>query len=249
MRSDYRSKKDKPKLLYDARGMRIQNNRFSNKLKHALLFYALPYLVINGLIFMLVTTAPKIDIKVVETNDYRTTQVEFTVNSLLPLKSLTADIESKEVEFTKEGSTYTATVDLNGTFYVDAIGINGMHGSASADVSVLDATAPILDAENCEISGGDLQFIITDSQSGVNFESIYGIYKGGEVRPTSYDPETGIVIIPFITDSLEIHAEDMVGNAVIGNISATTDYTGSSDAAEDTAAGEADESDTDEEDT
>ncbi len=247
MRSNYRpKKKEKPQLLYDAYGMRIQNNRFSNKLKHFLLFCLLPYVAVNGLILLLVTAGPKVEIQVADTNDYRTTQVQFTVKSLLPLKSLTANIESVDVPFEKNGSSYTATVNMNGTFYVAATSLNGMEASNYADVSVLDATPPAINEGDCDISGGDLSFVITDSQSGVNFDSIYGIYDGTkEVRPTSYDRETGLVVIPLYTDSIQIHAEDMVGNAMSGTISASTDYTGALNTPEEETDGAAAEEDAD----
>ena len=244
MRSNYKpNKKDQPKILYDARGMRIRNNRFSNTVKKTILFYLLPYFVINGIIFALVTAKPKIEIAVADTDNYQTTQVQFTVKSLLPLKSLKADIESKEVAFEKNGSTYTATVDMNGTFYVEAVSLNGMHGSDYSDVSVLDATPPQIPEETCDISGGDLRFIISDSQSGVNFDSIYGVYDGTRnVTPSSFDKETGLVVIPLYSDSIQIHAEDMVGNAMSVNISASTDYSGTDLQEEDTEETEEDTS-------
>ena len=210
--------------MYDARGMRVKQNTFGSRFRKALIFYLLPYFVINGLIFAVVTATPRIEIRVDNTDDYRTTKVEFTVKSLLPLKNLKADIESKDVTFEKQGSNYVSTVDVNGTFYVEAEGLNGMHASNYADISVLDDRAPSVDANNCEVSGGDLRFTISDSQSGVNFDSIYGIYDNNrEVRPSSYDRDTGVVVIPLYTDSLEIHAEDMVGNAMSISFSTSPD--------------------------
>lgn len=254
MRSNYKSKtgssrasgRQNTRILYDARGVRIRENRFSAKLRKFLLFGLLPYLILNGLIFAAATAAPKIEIRVADTNDYRSTEVEFTVKSLLPLKSLTANIESQDVPFEKAGSVYKATVNLNGTLYVDAEALNGMHASEDADISVLDATAPQIPEETCDVSGGNLRFTITDSQSGVNFDSIYGIYDGNkEVRPESYDRDTGVVVIPLYADSIQLHAEDMVGNAMSVTISTSTDYGDSTESSVsetgDAAAGESSE--------
>ena len=227
MRSNHQPRNKKTQILYDARGVRIPDRRASNGVKRFLLFGLLPYIVINGAIFIAVTARPKIAVQVASTDDYRTTQVAFKVSSLLPLKTLTASIESKEIPFEKNGSTYTATVDMNGTLYVDAVAINGMHAAEDADVNVLDDKKPTINEESCDISGGNLKFTISDSQSGVNFDSIYGIYDGNrEVRPSSYDRGTGTVVIPFYTNELQIHAEDMVGNAMSVNISASTDQDG-----------------------
>lgn len=210
------------RILYDARGTRIKNKGLAGW-QRALLFYVLPYVVVNGLIFLLVTATPKVSLKVNDTVNYRTTQVEFTVKSLLPLKSLSASMESEPINFEKNGSTYRAEVSHNGNFYVETTALNGMRTSSFVSVNVLDDTPPSIDESSCKIEQGDLSFVITDVESGVNFDAIYGIYAGNkEVRPTHIDKETGAVTIPMYTDSIELHFEDMVGNAQAGTITATT---------------------------
>ena len=95
-----------------------------------------------------------------------------------------------------------------------------------ADVNVLDDTAPYIDESSCSLSGNEFSFIISDSQSGVDFDSIYGIKSNGkEIRPTKTNPNTGLVTIPIINSennndfSLEIRASDKVGNIRSANIS------------------------------
>ncbi len=215
------------RLLYDANGVRIKQSRFPQKLKRALLFYVLPYLLLNGLIFFLVTATPDVDMAVKDTTDYQTTQVEFKINSILPISELTVQMESEPLEYTETGrNSYICDVYHNGMIYVTAKAINGMQTNNYINVSVLDDTAPSIDEESCVVSGGNLTFTITDSQSGVDFDSIYGIYDGDkEVKPIRIDQTTGSVTIPMYSDSIELHFEDMVGNARMGSISsATMDY-------------------------
>lgn len=214
------------RLLYDANGVRIKQSRFPQKLKRALLFYILPYLVLNGIIFFLVTATPDISMNVGDTDDYQTTKVEFEVNSLLPISEMSVKMESADVPYTETSRHhYTCDINQNGMFYVTVKSWNGMQTTNYVNVSVLDDTAPSIDEASCTISNGYLTFTIEDSQSGVDFDSIYGVYDGGkQVKPTKIDTNTGIVSIPMYSDSIELHFEDMVGNARMGSITATRDY-------------------------
>ncbi len=214
------------RLLYDAHGVRIKQSRFPQKLKRALLFYILPYLVINGLIFFVVTATPDINLNVAETDDYQNTQVEFEVKSILPISEMKVQMESVDVPYTETSRHhYISDISHNGMFYVTVKSWNGMQTTNYVNVSVLDDTAPSIDEETCNIANGYLTFVIEDSQSGVDYDSIYGVYDGGkEVRPTRIDTNTGTVSIPMYSNSIELHFEDMVGNARMGTITASNDY-------------------------
>ena len=107
--------------------------------------------------------------------------------------------------------------------YVTVKSINGMQTNNYVSVSILDDTAPSIDEESCVISRGELTFVIEDSQSGVDYDSIYGIYDGNkEVKPTKMDTATGTVTIPMYSDSIELHFEDLVGIARMCVISCAT---------------------------
>lgn len=228
------SRKTSSRILYDARGRRIPERRFSDKLSRALLFFVLPYVVINGIIFLLVTATPKLDLKVADTPNYQTTDVTFHVKSLLPLKTLSVTLNSQPVEYTKDGSLYTASVSSNGTFYVETTALNGMKASSFVNVNVIDDTPPSIDKDSCKIENGDLTFLITDIESGVDYDSIYGIYDGSkQVYPTKIDRETGAVTIPMYTDSIVLHFADKVGNAQAGTISAEAEGSVGTDLGED----------------
>ena len=162
------------RLLYDAHGVRIKQSRFPQKLKRALLFYILPYLVINGLIFFVVTATPDINLNVAETDDYQNTQVEFEVKSILPISEMTVQMESVDVPYTETSRHhYISDISHNGMFYVTVKSWNGMQTTNYVNVSVLDDTAPSIDEETCNIANGYLTFVIEDSQSGVDYDSIY----------------------------------------------------------------------------
>lgn len=214
------------RILYDAHGTRVKSSPLSNKLVRFLLFGLLPYLVINGIILLLVCSTPKISIEVKDTNDYVNSDVVFSVRSLLPIREMKVTMESEPVEYEKTGNSgYRCTISQNGTFYVEATAVNGMMRAAYADVSMLDDTAPAVDEESANIDGGVLRFNISDTQSGVNFDSIYAIVNEEDVvYPSEIDKGQGQVTIPLPSkvSSIELYFEDMVGNARSGHITVNT---------------------------
>ncbi|MDO4962370.1 MAG: hypothetical protein Q4E57_11080 [Eubacteriales bacterium] len=214
------------RILYDAHGTRVKGSIFSNKYVKFLLFYVIPYFVINGIILLLVCSTPSISVELKDTNNYITTEAVFTVKSILPIKELNVSLESEPIEYEKSGSSYKCTVSKNGTLFIEAKALNGMARSNYTDVGILDDTAPSVDESSINISRGDLSFTISDTQSGVNYDSIIGIINDSEeIRPADYDKNTGYVTfkIPKMTDSIELRFEDMVGNARSGRISLTTE--------------------------
>ncbi|MBQ1423111.1 MAG: hypothetical protein IIY96_01575 [Lachnospiraceae bacterium] len=213
------------RILYDAHGIRVKGSPLSNKFVRFLLFGVLPYLVINGIILLLVCSTPKISIDVKDTNDYISTNVNFSIHSVLPIKEMKVTMESEPVEYEKSGSNYTCSVSKNGTFYVEATSVNGMMRAAYADVSMLDDTAPSVDEESANISNGALSFLISDTQSGVNYDSIYAIVNEADVvYPSDMNRNTGLITIPLPGKcySVELYFEDMVGNARSGHITVNT---------------------------
>lgn len=212
------------RILYDARGSRVRSSALTNKYLRFLFFYMIPYFVINGIILMLVCSTPRISVEVKDTDNYINTEVSFTVKSLLPLKSLSVSLESEPIEYEKSGSKYKCTVSKNGTFTVDAKSVNGMSQAVFSDISMLDDTAPSIDESSISLERGELTFGISDTQAGVNFDSIFAVINDSEtIYPSGYDRSLGLVkfSLPKSTDSIELHFEDLVGNARSGRISVT----------------------------
>lgn len=88
----------------------------SDSWSHILLFYVLPFLLFNGILFYCVIAKPKVEVAVADTNDYLSTEVSLTVKSWFPTKSVTMTIDGEEVELEKgKKKTYTTTVYKNGS--------------------------------------------------------------------------------------------------------------------------------------
>ena len=115
------------------------------------------------------------------------------------------------------------------------------------NIDILDSTPPQVNSDDCEVSPDKLTIKITDSQSGVNFDSIYAVDpQGRQITPSSIDRDSGTVEFAMYLDSLEVYAEDMVGNPMQANFSTTSavDAEEDADTEETSADSEDSESDT-----
>ena len=69
-----------------------------NPILRNLVFFVLPFAVINIILFVLITASPKIELTLGETTDYKTVGVSFKVKSILPVKDVTVTLESQPLE-------------------------------------------------------------------------------------------------------------------------------------------------------
>ena len=184
-----------------------------NPVLRNLIFFVLPFLVINGLIFFFAVYTPKVELDIGDTTDYKSVDVTVRIHSLLPLKNSSITLDSAPLEMERDGQTYTATLTANGVVEVTAESINGMSRTVFEHVMVLDDTAPTVD-EDYTLNSNFLTITVSDSLSGVNYDELYGRDEDGErVEPTSIDQETGTVVFPMSGNTITVHIEDFVGNA------------------------------------
>ncbi|MDF2888302.1 MAG: hypothetical protein K0R23_2687 [Lacrimispora sp.] len=177
-----------------------------------LLFYVLPFIVFNGLIFLLVTSQPKAEITIGESSDYISTTMELKVKSLLPIKAMEVSLDSTPIELTKTGgSTYKATLTNNGTLEVKLTGFNKMKSVIYESVSVLDDTPPAI--KDNVLENGILSFRLEDTQSGVDYSSIAASdEENTDILPLSIDRSTGLVTFEIKKKNITITAKDKIGN-------------------------------------
>ncbi|GLC82412.1 hypothetical protein [Lacrimispora brassicae] len=177
-----------------------------------LLFYVLPFIVINGLIFFLVTAKPKGQVTIGESSDYISTTMELKINSLLPVKSIEVALDGASVEVKKSGlKTYTAVLTNNGVLEVKLTSFNKMKTALYEQVDVLDDTPPTI--KDNVFEDGVLSFRLEDSQSGVDFSSVFGCdEEHPEILPLSIDRNTGLVSFELKNENLTIKAKDKIGN-------------------------------------
>jgi hypothetical protein len=191
-----------------------QNRRDAGKhgFFSVLLFYVLPFIVINGLIFFLVTEKPKADVIIGESSDYISTTMELKIKSLLPLQTMEVSLDGSPVEITKTGSkSYTADLKNNGVLEIKLTCFNKMKTIVYDQVNVLDDTPPAI--KDKLFKDGVLSFRLDDSQSGVDYASITAYNEDNpDILPLSIDRSTGLVMFEIKKDNLTISAKDKIGN-------------------------------------
>lgn len=193
--------------------------RSSGDFPHVLLFYVLPFIVFNGILFFIVTSRPKITLEVADTNDYLSTEATLTVRSWYPTKSVKLSTMDGELEPVKgKGRTYTVYLNKNGVLEAEVVNLNGMSSIVYEQINILDENPPAI--EDARIEDGVVTLTVTDSQSGVDFDSIYALDANGrQVEPVSGDRNTNTISFEMNTSSLQVYAKDKAGLEVHGSFS------------------------------
>lgn len=159
------------KSSYRSSGKFRQQRSFDG-LPGLILFYILPFIVFNSLLFYCVTSTPKVTLDVLDTNDYLTTEASMTIESWFPTKSISLNMDGEELEPVKgKRRTYTVPVTRNGVLEANVVNLNGMSTTIFRHVNILDDNPPAF--ENATLEDGILTLRVSDSQSLVNPDAIY----------------------------------------------------------------------------
>lgn len=203
---------------YSAHGNLMKNTSSQSGLSRFLLGFLIPYLIINGLVLLFVIQAPTITASEPDTKDYQNAEVSFKVSSLIPLKSVTASIEGQDVPLEKSGSSYKCTVTNNGNLTVTAVAINSMTKSSHIQINLLDEANPVIDEDSVVLGAGYLEFVVSDTQSGVDWDSIYAVDSlGNNLKPTDVNKTTGKVTFSMAADSISVYVKDLANNEAQAN--------------------------------
>lgn len=195
---------------------RYRKKQGGNEWPHILLFYVLPFLVVNFIIFFAVTAVPKVTIDLADTNDYLSTNATVTVKSWFPTKSVTLSMDNEELTAEKgRKRTYTTAISKNGVLEVTVKNINGMSTTMFEHINILDDIPPSI--ENTSIQDGIVTLSISDSQSGVNFDSIYALDSQNQrIEPLTVDRTSATLSFEMDSAGLHVFAQDKAGNEVQG---------------------------------
>ena len=177
-----------------------------------LLFYILPFIVVNLIIFFLVTTKPGYDVTIADTNDYRTTDVTFTITSFMPLRSVTITLDGEPLDLTQIGrKSYRSTVTRNGVLEIHMENFNHMAITGYKVIDVLDNELP--DVTSYTLTDGQLTLWLSDTQSGIDYENLSAVTGDGrKIAPLSVDKNAGTAVFEIDTTGLTVTVKDMSGN-------------------------------------
>lgn len=191
--------------------VRRKKNILQYEWVRVLLFYIVPFVVINLLIFFLVTTKPSYEVILGDTDDYRTADVTFAITSYMPLKNVTISLDGELLDLVQVGNRkYRSTITRNGVLEIHMENFNGMAVTGYEVIDILDNELP--DVVNYSVDENILTMILSDTQSGIDYDNLFATTSDGEeIYPLSVDRNTGVVVFQINTD-LTLHIRDLSGN-------------------------------------
>ena len=203
-------------LANEDRHRRLPKKRKSEFL-NVLLFYILPFIVVNALIFFALTSQPKFELTLGETKDYSTQEIQIKIESIFPKKDFYVTLDGEPVELENEDKKiYTATLEHNGTLEVSLTNINGMNKTVYENISSIDDEPPVITED--ESAPGYLALYIEDSQAGVDFDSLYGVDSDGNViSPSVLDEGESWALFYYDTATIDVHVFDKAGKESIAS--------------------------------
>ena len=184
---------------------------------NVVLFYIIPFLLINLLIFFLVTLRPKFKLHIEESSDFRTAEIQVEMHPRLPLAAFEVKLDDAPLNLENlGGGHYKASVDKNGTLEVTVRYINGMHRTQYEHIGSVDDQPPLISGD--ELDGNMLTVSFDDPQSGINYDSIYAMDADEErVLPSSIDESENKAVFQVLTSRLEVHISDQLGHEAVAN--------------------------------
>ena len=212
----------------NSRQQRQQGGRIS--IGNFLLFYGIPFVIINLIIFFIVTSRPHIDLEVVDEHNFKNVMLTVKHNKFYPVKNLEVLFNNKPLELNREETAtsiiYTATLEKNGGISAVIYGFNGMSDSEYENVGSIDEEPPVIQGEVTQVgSNSEVLVSFEDSQSGIDLSSIYATTANGlRVNPLTIDEANSQATFNLSNyGSLDIHVSDKVGNNSVAHFNQTED--------------------------
>lgn len=144
----------------------------------------------------------------------KTYNPEYSVNveSLLPVSSISAEIDGHHVTVTEIGDKeYLLQPTRNGLMLITVTLINRQRTTGSMEVSGVDMTQPRLISTSSDDSC--FYLYVTDDESGVDFDAVLLTCEDGSpCAGLRSDPETGCITIPYPVQPVMLVIPDMGGN-------------------------------------
>lgn len=136
------------------------------------------------------------------------------VQAIAPIDKITALIDGKTMQISKNtDGTYTIQPTANGDMTVTVTLETSQAASKTVTVTNVDRDLPVLTEQH--ISGDLIIMTVTDSGSGINFDSIYAVTDTGvTVKPVSINAATGEIAFAKPDGSYNVYVSDQRGNTL-----------------------------------
>ena len=186
-----------------------------------LLKYILPFIVINLIIFFIVTSRPDFTVNIEDNGDYKTASLTINVKTIYPRKEFKVTLADEPVELEEtDRNTYKATLEGNGTLEVSLTNLNGMNKTVYENVNCMDDDPPVITEDDSAM--GYVSMYVEDTQSGVDYDSIYAFDGNGKlIFPDNVFKDESLVVFNFDAAPLEVHVFDNSGRESIATFAVT----------------------------
>lgn len=137
---------------------------------------------------------------------------KLNVNSLIPVDRVNASIDGRNIPvYEVDAHVYSIEPSRNGKMEVTVTLVNRQSSTQYVDVAAVDREQPV--ATSCTKKGDKLYLYLSDSESGIDYQSVEAIDLNGQnVTPASFDENTGCIVFPVTSDTLNVYVSDLAGN-------------------------------------
>lgn len=186
-----------------------------NSFLSLLLFWILPFIVINVILFFALTSTPDLEITIDDPGNYQNATITVKVKSIFPNDGLGVTLDDVPIEMTEgPDRTYTATVNSNGTVAAGMTNKNGMSKLVYETIDCIDDAPPTI--QEADSASGMVSIYVDDAQSGVNYDSIYAVKSDGSTTGASLiDEGESLVVFNYDAPLVEVHVSDNAGHEAV----------------------------------
>lgn len=141
--------------------------------------------------------------------------INFQINSLVPLREISALMNNKPVSVTQESyQGYSVTVHENGFLIIKATSVTGQTLSQSYDIKMLDDEPPLI--LNYTINNQSITIYVADKDTGIDYQNIkaYDKQKSKLDIISNYNEEEGYIILDYPKSDIYIEIPDNAGNKI-----------------------------------
>lgn len=142
------------------------------------------------------------------------TLFEFTVHSLLPMKSVEATLNGHALPVNEVGNnTYRIDIDASGELTVTAVSMNNQSYTSSVQVSPLHLKPEITESH---LEGDAIVIQLKEGSYPIDFSNIYAVSLTGErVDPIAVDEAARTVTFDYPAEALNIYIYDIRGSSIV----------------------------------
>ena len=163
------------------------------------------------------------EVSAAPSSDASSVQVRFHVDTLIPVREVTAQINEQSLSVEEDGyQNYLINVEENGYLLLDIYSMTGMHTTHGMEITGIDTDAPVITGH--QLQDGQIVIYLSDGDGvGVDYDSISACCKsdGAPVYPTACSEAGAYVSFALPDQEILITIPDKNGNYRVVSLAAS----------------------------